>query len=220
MKSACISRQRQLMLGIMMYIQDYDEVFPSTANMDTPNKIMWTQTLLPYAKRKEDYVCPYAGVVTNFLGYRSQSTGVYVDKWKDRNLASIGLTTQFILDKTDKEGFNKGIGVAALEKPNSTVILADTPNLSENMPSANSVYEGGYMFDPCAPQSVNGVPPILERKYSFLSTQMPLKSMRGPLAARHQGGVNIGFADGHVKWQSKNTLRSSKDLVWRFRGCP
>jgi prepilin-type processing-associated H-X9-DG protein len=159
-------------------------------------------------------------VFTNFLGYRSQSTGVYVDKWKDRNLASIGLTTQFILDKTDKEGFNKGIGVAALEKPNSTVILADTTNLSENMPSANSVYEGGYMFDPCSPESKEGIPPIAERKTTFLSQNVRSKYTHGPLSPRHGNGLHIGFADGHVKYYSVQKLREDKDLIWRFRGCP
>lgn len=52
----CIKRQRLFYLGLAMYLQDYDEVFPPYQN-DTAFK----QALDPYIKNKRAYTCPDSG---------------------------------------------------------------------------------------------------------------------------------------------------------------
>jgi prepilin-type N-terminal cleavage/methylation domain-containing protein/prepilin-type processing-associated H-X9-DG protein len=215
----CLSNHNQILFGMLMYTQDYDEIYPATANLNSPKKTLWTQSLLPYVREKRTYICPSADQPT-YLSYWviSSTPSLYADSWEKRKFASIGLTAQFTLDKTKKEGFDKAFKVESMKEPASTIILGDTPNAGNNVSSEN--YEGGYMFDPCSPQSQNGVPPILEPKVSFLSTKIRIKSAQGALAARHSGGLNTGFADGHAKFQRAETLRNDKQLIWRFRGCP
>jgi prepilin-type N-terminal cleavage/methylation domain-containing protein len=216
---SCISNQKQLLFGIMMYTQDNDGTYPVTINFNSPQKMLWTQSLLPYVKNQDTYICPmsYQQTYVGFLPVPN-TPSQYANSWEKRNFASLGLTAQFTLDKTKKEGFAKVFKMESMTNPASTVILADTPNTNND--ASSRAYEGGYMFDPCSPQNENGVPPLWGPKMSFLSTKSPLKSLRGPLAIRNHDGLSIGFADGHAKFQRAQTVREDKKIIWRFRGCP
>jgi type II secretory pathway pseudopilin PulG len=216
---SCISNQKQLLFGMMMYTQDNDGAYPVTVNFNSPQKTLWTQSLLPYVKNQGTYICPmsYQQTYVGFLPVPN-TPSQYANSWGNRHVASLGLTAQFTLDKTKKEGFAKVFKMESMTNPASTVILADTPNTSNEASSPG--YEGGYMFDPCSPQSENGVPPLWGPKMSFLSTKSSLKSLRGPLAMRNQDGLSIGFADGHAKFYNIKHPRDTKPIIWRFRGCP
>ncbi len=68
---------KQLDLGFMMYIQDYDETFPfwswgqsysgASGAGSTPNHFesMWINAIYPYVKNGQVYACP--GCVKLFL---------------------------------------------------------------------------------------------------------------------------------------------------------
>lgn len=58
-RSACLSNTRQIGLGLSMYIQDYDERFPSYYFLDGTG---WHNATLPYIKSKQLFVCPNAVV--------------------------------------------------------------------------------------------------------------------------------------------------------------
>lgn len=49
-KARCMSNMKQLSLGLMMYVQDYDEKFPPV--------IQWTPGVEPYVKNRDIYHCP------------------------------------------------------------------------------------------------------------------------------------------------------------------
>lgn len=52
----CLSNERQIGLGLLQYIQDYEEVFPKTnIRSDTLN---WAQEIYPYTKSSGVYLCP------------------------------------------------------------------------------------------------------------------------------------------------------------------
>src|SRR5258708_24415671 len=70
-KASCISNLKQLGLAVMMYNQDFDEMYPinswdgalmgSTDNdlhMDGPRFTLWMWRILPYTKNKQIFVCP------------------------------------------------------------------------------------------------------------------------------------------------------------------
>lgn len=50
--SACSSNLRQIGVGLRMYVQDYDEYYPSTA--------AWNDDIEPYTKNKQALFCPSA----------------------------------------------------------------------------------------------------------------------------------------------------------------
>jgi prepilin-type N-terminal cleavage/methylation domain-containing protein/prepilin-type processing-associated H-X9-DG protein len=60
-QSTCLSNQRQFGLGVMMYVQDYDETYPtgyhaSNDNLKLPE--VWFKQVQPYLKSVDVYRCP------------------------------------------------------------------------------------------------------------------------------------------------------------------
>ena len=49
--TSCISNEKQLALGIIMYVQDYDETFPR-------KKAPYNDLIFPYVKNKAIFACP------------------------------------------------------------------------------------------------------------------------------------------------------------------
>jgi hypothetical protein len=56
LRSACISNQKQLAMGILMYAQDYDEHYPT---MTTPAHLQ--NRIHPYVRNKSVFKCPASG---------------------------------------------------------------------------------------------------------------------------------------------------------------
>lgn len=54
--SACLLNLKQLSLGIMMYVQDYNENMPPAAR--------WSDVISPYVRNNGIYVCPSASTLT------------------------------------------------------------------------------------------------------------------------------------------------------------
>ena len=50
--TSCLSNVKQLQLGMLMYAQDYNEVFPPAGK--------WCDVTMPYTKNTQIYVCPQA----------------------------------------------------------------------------------------------------------------------------------------------------------------
>jgi prepilin-type N-terminal cleavage/methylation domain-containing protein/prepilin-type processing-associated H-X9-DG protein len=81
---SCTSNFRQLGTALVMYLQDYDErvlpryqACPSTGPVNTSQKL-WTDTLQPYVKNRQIFVCP------------SAINSKYGDIWADRGFISEG----------------------------------------------------------------------------------------------------------------------------------
>jgi len=52
----CASNEKQIGLGILQYVQDYDETFPKS---NTPTDVLcWAQQIFPYTKSSDVYKCP------------------------------------------------------------------------------------------------------------------------------------------------------------------
>src|SRR3989440_9391240 len=50
-KATCLSNEKQLSLGWLMYAQDYDETFPMSAQLDPRGgQIFWMSMIDPYVK--------------------------------------------------------------------------------------------------------------------------------------------------------------------------
>jgi prepilin-type N-terminal cleavage/methylation domain-containing protein/prepilin-type processing-associated H-X9-DG protein len=58
-QSSCLSNIKQLMLGILSYTQDYDEVLPAIRRAGGPfNHVPWNAQIEPYIKNRQVFVCP------------------------------------------------------------------------------------------------------------------------------------------------------------------
>ncbi len=62
-QSNCLSNEKQLALGILMYSQDYDEMIPY--NIYGANVYTWRACITPYVKNSQLYFCPSKRVTAN-----------------------------------------------------------------------------------------------------------------------------------------------------------
>jgi len=66
--ASCLNNVKQLTLGIMMYVQDYDETYPAAYNYAPVNPTTWMNPVMPYIKNDQVMKCP--------SGRKSQDYGV------------------------------------------------------------------------------------------------------------------------------------------------
>lgn len=57
-KTVCLSNLKQLALGTLMYVQDYDEAFPPRFGGASGGNAPWAATIQPYVKNKQLAGCP------------------------------------------------------------------------------------------------------------------------------------------------------------------
>src|SRR3979409_1025464 len=61
-QTSCLSNTKQMMLGVKMYTQDYDETslwrwyMPNTNGTGT--NFCWEEVVLPYIKNQDIFICP------------------------------------------------------------------------------------------------------------------------------------------------------------------
>ena len=54
-QTTCLSNSKQLILGVIMYAADYDDIVPSTSG---PGNVWWFQLVEPYIKNTQLLQCP------------------------------------------------------------------------------------------------------------------------------------------------------------------
>src|SRR5437773_130435 len=57
-QSVCLSNCKQMGLGIMLYMQDYDDAYPIGGRDSVQKPDRWYEFIAPYTKNKGVYVCP------------------------------------------------------------------------------------------------------------------------------------------------------------------
>jgi prepilin-type processing-associated H-X9-DG protein len=80
-RATCLSNLKQLLLGILMYAQDYNQVLPPAET--------WGDAILPYVKNKEIFLCPSAPDLP--CGY------AYHDAYSKKKLAEVSRPAEAIL---------------------------------------------------------------------------------------------------------------------------
>ncbi len=199
-KISCTSNLKQLGLAVGMYVQDYDETFPCvTANNNPPipgapfegwiqNDIVFL--IQPYVKSYQVFFCPDRPLTTNPNGdFCNPGSGTpqpvwgYGYNWSSGygpggNPHSLWNQGDGCVMADTASGTLPGRSIAAVNFPAQFIILgdsADTPRQTLH----TAVYDTR-----CNPSS-------------GWNSDMPT-------GARHNGGNNFAFADGHVKWYKVN----------------
>ena len=113
-QSSCLSNVKQLMLGVLMYVQDYDErLIPGAGwlNPDTPPYRYWHDVLTPYLKNTQILTCP-SETTTIGYGWNYEEFGYYIGA----------------------HGTGWATALAEIDKPAETILIGD------NADGSNSPY--------------------------------------------------------------------------------
>jgi prepilin-type N-terminal cleavage/methylation domain-containing protein/prepilin-type processing-associated H-X9-DG protein len=196
-QSACLSNMRQISSAMLMYAQDYDELFPPV--IARPNRseknlylISWMHLLEPYTHNRGVFVCPSSGHISQ--DYMSNNDLVrnygYPPTLRIRGFDQItAITGPF------GEALWEGIG--GFYGPPIGDFLEDTPSYSQSQiarPTDAVLVCDHVIFD-------FGGSDIRRNEWVFPSPrhllQPSVKSPDGHEAP--QGILNSLFVDGHVK---------------------
>jgi prepilin-type N-terminal cleavage/methylation domain-containing protein/prepilin-type processing-associated H-X9-DG protein len=209
-RTSCLNNLKQMGLAVMQYTQDYDEKYPTAYVVTTqtpPDGMFWSdglwfwpQTLHPYHKSAQVFFCPSArktqlGTTTTSLGKPIASSDAYG--------ANVMLITT-----------NAGVvSLAAVQSPANAYMMMDS---------------GSYVM---APRDMGGVKPITSPDkgatwYLPGSCSIPGVAATGLDATRaddctngrHFLGVNVAFADGHVKWLKSSEVYRQATLCVNCSG--
>jgi len=198
-RTSCLSNIKQFGLAVMQYVQDYDETYPPAAIKTTQTPPdgyfwyneggnaywFWPQILYPYHKSTDMFYCPSSSV-------QSRHDDGSLRTEKAPHMGNYG-TNSLIMPSN-----SKGKAMAAITSPASVYLFMDSGGWYLN-PSLVLAPRGYYWYLPgSGPGSPTNV--ALTGSYELLDSAMTGDFSSG----RHFGGVNMAFADGHVKW-----LRSS-----------
>jgi prepilin-type N-terminal cleavage/methylation domain-containing protein/prepilin-type processing-associated H-X9-DG protein len=189
-RSACMSNMKQIGLGLMQYVQDYDERYPPATYCDydgcaadaldadtgkpsgifntngqdgTDHYRTWMDVIFPYVKSTQIFVCPSwsgAAATTNY-GY-SSAFGGYRSILRSWDGGSGRATSLPIM-------------MAEVTRPSEIICIAEYPSSSSPMMGPIDI-----RAQAANPDSIRATP--------------------------HLDGGTAVYADGHVKWRSRGTI--------------
>ncbi len=177
-RSSCQSNLKQIGLGLLQYVQDYDERYPlsvtapgGTVDLSTG----WAVAVQPYMKSTQIFQCPSetnspTNVTPGVTGYGGVG---YTDYWLNRNVS--------------------GKSQSAMDYASSTVMNGDGTSGT----SAYTIDGIESRFDNNA--SNTGAFTAITSSTTKIPAVCPADAT-GNFGLRHLDGINYAFADGHVKW--------------------
>ncbi len=190
-QSSCQSNLRQLGTGLLMYSQDYDELFPN-AYMPAYSGISWAQwggswnsccifwpqLAYPYFKNTGVFTCPSIASyrTTPYLGHYGANNDIM------RNFGSVARAQ------------------AELQAPASSYLAMDAGPYQ--IGSGNVVSPGGSFWYTPGSCTLAGVNPASPPNGHVIASPLD----RDCLSGRHSGGIDVLFADGHVKYQKAEVV--------------
>jgi prepilin-type N-terminal cleavage/methylation domain-containing protein/prepilin-type processing-associated H-X9-DG protein len=191
-KAQCQSNIKQQLSGIMMYTQDYDEtlpyvapfygangpVIPGSPGCQTSSWLLWQHLIFPYTKNVGILTCPSSD-------YRYPTPDTCASgKWYH---PFGGYSWNGWIG--NNWGYHNG-GMAKFEAPAQTIFVVDSgasgAGFSTNFPSDHYYLA---WWGAGAPQSCSG----------FANNSTTINP-------RHNGTVNVGYLDGHVKTSQPSAL--------------
>ena len=123
-QTSCLSNVKQLQLGIMMYVQDYDETFCLGNNSAADGTwLKWYMLMEPYLKNTGVLVCPSNKKIMSGYGWNirggsaasNATTGLYLNN---------GMGYHFPVGSRDTPS-DSHLNLAQIDEPASTIVIGD-----------------------------------------------------------------------------------------------
>ena len=196
-RASCQSNLKQLALGILAYVQDYDEKFPMVFGDNGGNAdpgYGWAGSTQPYLKSVQILQCPSEPNPATAGTYSTD----FSDYWFNGCLNTGYTPAAPGNSETALYNANCGISTASLNYVSNTFLNGDG-NITD--PGTNdSAAAGNALYLRFGPDSLTGA-----NAYAGGSN-------------RHLDGANYSFVDGHVKWLKPTipTSAASASSVFTF----
>lgn len=184
-QSSCMSNLKQIGLAQLQYVQDYDERFcPQMDWLNSGTYHPWVDRLFPYVKNAQVFSCPSAKDWNFTLIPSGVPPGGTT--WWSQYVTNCSYASNNWLQGWASNTGRKLSQINAV----ATLLTADANQ------GINACCGGGWRVawaENCQsqPGGCNILPDYPADKY-----------------ARHNGGENVGFADGHVKWYKSSVINS------------
>lgn len=189
-QTACLSNMKQVGMGLMMYVSDYDETMPMVTACGLPTALTGggqpQGKIHPYVKNTKVWECPSARQVMTLVYDAGTNTACNsVGGWHfppefAGTKMSIGVNDR-IIQNTACDYSGRPIALATINAPASLVAMAEAPTL------ATCGCMRAIWPDACCAYRDN-------------------PASRTENNARHNGGNNLCFADGHAKWMKSEAM--------------
>jgi prepilin-type N-terminal cleavage/methylation domain-containing protein/prepilin-type processing-associated H-X9-DG protein len=195
-QASCCSNVKQLGLGIQMYRDDYDGKWCHWYMRPRPNIFFWWETAQPYIKNMGIFRCPSApqGAAAWGLDPSWVMATDYFPLWYGTCWWGV-------------PGFSDGVGGGPLHGVTFNCLCDVYSN------PAASAYPSEAVFSRPAEVAV-----ILEGDGAYNPANLNDAQIgyggwdpNDVLTYRHNGGWNVGFMDGHVKWVSCQGMWTAAD---------
>ena len=201
--TSCLSNVKQLGLGMMMYSQDYDELYPLSvatygasyflggysvpAGWDNPvdaafeaaSNATWANSVQPYLKNYNILACPSA---------EKRDIGWSVGQRKEPSYVSYAYN-----------GILHGFSQAGVIAPANVIMFSEMQGkyaykgVALSNPRLNcAAATDGCIYTPISNGACSTAPGGRSSSGTYVSPAVRLI---------HTGGQNFGFADGHAKWR-------------------
>ncbi len=178
-RTSCLSNLKQIGLGIMQYVQDYDETYPLTLNRVTT--LYWYSAVQPYVKSTQVFNCPSSGstVISGTNGHYGSNQNILI-------LPSTNLATLPVPRK-----------MSAVQSVAGTYMIMDFGTYYASHTTAITGASWEYLP---GMGDAGGDCTAVPTTTNFSARPQDCQS------GRHFGGVNMSFADGHVKWLKSSVV--------------
>ena len=169
-QASCQSNEKQALLAVLMYAQDYDEKFPLGWNDLAWGSWRIEDLVQPYVKNTQLFLCPSNANPTYARG-------------------TLGSVTSYMFNAYIVGG-NSAIAIGQVQSPATTVLMSDG--------GAYATATGTGVAYPVVEKS--GCWILIDPAYpslpGYASWANPDWGAPNP---RHNDQANVGFCDGHVK---------------------
>jgi prepilin-type N-terminal cleavage/methylation domain-containing protein/prepilin-type processing-associated H-X9-DG protein len=238
----CTSNVKQLLLGTLQYLQDYDEAFPPTVTEreDTTNITnSATAAIISVRGRLSGYIpgslavtsgasTPFkdpdgpqwgaqatSGAPTSTNIYWPSDYGFNINEgtgYGGKGCPSADASVISFFQANPTFGFNENVKLANLNSPSHFIVLGDAARSSTAVSRGSMTPQAWWGFTPAAGSGTQAE--LYPRHLTSGVLQSP--SSYDSVQYYSQGVANVGYSDGHVKSEYPNqTWISTTKNEWR-----